>query len=63
MRLSVSQPALEELQMDSFLRVGMRETLEQFAHRNLNAQFFTQLAGQALLESLALLALAAGKFP
>ena len=41
----------------------MGELLEQLAQRNLDAQFLSKLTGEAILESLARLAFAAGELP
>ncbi len=49
--------------MHGFLGVGVSQTLHQFAHRDLNAQFFPQLPDQAFLKRLIRLAFAPGELP
>jgi len=41
----------------------MRDFIEKAAHGNFHAQFLSQFTGQALLEGLGRLSLAAGEFP
>lgn len=55
--------AEEKFQVDGFLRVIMRDALEQFSYPNTNAEFFHQLARETLLEGFARLAFAPGEFP
>ena len=55
--------ATEELQMDRFFRVFMRDGVEQFPDGDFNAQFLAQFARKAFLKRFGRMALATGKFP
>ena len=63
LRLMRQPAAAEELQVDGFLRVGVRDGLDEFEHFNVAAEFLAQLTAKALLEGFARLAFTAGKFP
>ena len=62
-RLSLGQAAEEEFQVNGFFGVVVGDFLEQLAKRNLDAQFLAKLTHEALLDSFARFAFAAGKLP
>ena len=63
LRFAGNQFADEKFQVDGFLWVVVADFLEEFADGNFHAEFLADFADEALLEGLARLAFAAGKFP
>ena len=63
LRFACEKLADEKFQVDGFLRVSVRDFFKQFADGNVHAEFLADFADEALLESFAGLAFAAGKFP
>lgn len=62
-RFAFQPGASKEAKLDGFLRVIVRDGLDEFADLDLNVQFLAELPPQALLEGLIRLALAAREFP
>jgi len=64
-RLWFARPKLadEKFQQDAFFGIGVGNFFKQIADSNLDAQFLSNLADEALFKSFARLALATGKLP
>ena len=62
-RLALGQSAKEEFQVNGFPGVVVGDFLKRLAKSNLDAQFLAKLTHEALLDSFARLAFAAGKLP
>lgn len=63
LRFTLRELAQEELQQHGALGICVLDGIEQFTHHNFHSQFLPQLAPEALLESFAGFAFAAGKLP
>ena len=63
LRFTLRESAQEKFQQHGAFGIGMLDRIEQFSNHDLDAQFFTKLAPEALLEGFARFAFATGEFP